>query len=90
MYCTYYRALSQGGCGSKFVSESLITAVNIKLLNFWTPKMCTVVTLEFIQGCFFLRQICPKDADGMANSVDDGQTSSRSSLDLAKACLSKH
>ena len=60
-----------------FVQKSM--KVNtIKVLNFRTPKMLTKnqIRLKFKQKFLmsFHREICPKDADGMTNSVDPDQT----------------
>ena len=54
--------------------------ITVKVLNFRTPKMFAVITLKFKQKTFFHREICPKGADGIANSVDPDQTVHRGAI----------
>ena len=64
-----------------------------KILKFWIPKKLDVITLKS-ESCGFTTVICPKDADGMANSVDPDQTaplgavwSGSTLFDLGLHCL---
>ena len=49
------------------------TESTVKLLNIRTPKKFAVITLKFEQDGF-RRVMHPKDAAGIANSVDPDQT----------------
>ena len=44
----------------------------VKILKFRIPEKFAVITLKFEQGGSTI--MCPKGADGMANSVDPDQT----------------
>ena len=46
----------------------------INFLNIQTPKKFVVITLKVEQDGFSLRVMHPKDAEGIANSVDPDQT----------------
>ena len=66
----------------------------IKILKFQTPEKFAAITLNFEQcGFITYRVMHPKDADGIANSVDPDQTAplgavwSGSAL-FAQSCLS--
>ena len=45
----------------------------VNFLNIQTPKKFVVITLKF-ELWLYNRVMSPSDADGMANSVDPGQT----------------
>ena len=57
----------------KFSSKYYKPIYTVKLLKILTPKKIAVVTLKLNKGAL-LRVIRPKDADGIANSVDPDQT----------------
>ena len=46
----------------------------VKYLNIRTPKKFAVITLKFKKDGFTERVMHPKDAAGIANSVDPDQT----------------
>ena len=46
----------------------------VKLLKILTPEIFAVIILKFEQGVFTVRVMRPKDAEGIANSVDPDQT----------------
>ena len=48
--------------------------LTVKLLNFGTQKNFAVIYLQFKHGGQTLKVFRPKDADGIANSEDPGQT----------------
>ena len=52
--------------------------ITIKILKNWTPDKIAVIILKF-------EQMCLKDVDDMANSVDPDQTQEQS--DLGLLCL---
>ena len=54
--------------------------VTVKFLNVLTPKKFAIITLKFEQDGFTKRVMHPKDAAGIANSVDSDHTAPRSSL----------
>ena len=47
--------------------------ITVNFLNIRTPKKIDVITLKF-ELCGSTIELCPNDADGMANSVDPDQT----------------
>ena len=52
-------------------------ALTVNFLNIRTPKKFVLITLKFeLCGSTieYHRVMCPKDAEGMANSVDPDQT----------------
>ena len=56
--------------------EHLLTKVNqdtVKVLNFWTPKIF-LKPLKILKNWPYIREMPPKDADGIANSEDSDQT----------------
>ena len=63
-------------CGSRPCDA----AVTVKIR---TSEKIAVITLKFAQCGVAIRVICPKDADGMANSVDPDQEQ----FDLGLHCL---
>ena len=50
------------------------TAITVNFLNIRTPKTFAVITLNVEQYGFSLEYMHPKDAEGIANSVDLDQT----------------
>ena len=56
----------------------------VKLLKIRTPQKIAVITLKLETKWLFRRVMCPKSADGMANSVDPDQTAPL----FAQTCLS--
>ena len=59
--------------------------ITVKILTIQTSERIAVITLKFEQGTV----MHPKDAEGIANSVDPDQTASRSAL-FAQTCLSEN
>ena len=70
------------------------TTPTVKILNIGTPETFAVISLKFEQRGFTI-ETCPKDIDGIANSVDPDQTAplgavwSGSAL-FAQTCLSEN
>ena len=52
-------------------SQDILTPKNIQMIN-----TCIAITILKFEQCGFIiaRVMCPKDADGMVNSVDPDQT----------------
>ena len=55
------------------ISSEETCTLQIKVLNFQTPKMFAKILLKQTK-MFFHRELYPKGANGMANSVDPDQT----------------
>ena len=49
---------------------------NVKILKFGTPQTIAITVLEIAKVGCNIALMHPKDADGMANSVDPDQTAS--------------
>ena len=52
----------------------LIQTITVKILNIGTPKTITMICPKMEQVWLNNAAMCPKDADGMANSVEPDQT----------------
>ena len=48
----------------------------VKILKFGTPQTIAIIVLKNRKVCGNIALMLPKDADGMANSVDPDQTAS--------------
>ena len=59
----------------------------VVILKIRTPRNCNHPKIEIV--LFYYTVIGPKDADGMANSVDPDQTAPLRAL-FAQACLSEN
>ena len=69
-----HRPLSSSSGNSKEIQIEAVRYSTVKVFNFRTPKMFTVITLKFKQSSLSLEKKCPIDADGMTNRVDPDQT----------------
>ena len=59
----------------------------VKILKHSDIRKFAVIILKVEQGGFFLRVMCPKDAEGIANSVDSDKTDPQEQSDLGMHCL---
>ena len=54
----------------------LVYGITVKILKFGTPQTITIIVLKNRKVWCNIALMHPKDADGMANSVDPDQTAS--------------
>ena len=58
----------------------------LKIQTIWTSKKIAVIILKLEQWSFYHTQMCPKDKDGMANSLDMADSVDHDQTDQGVLC----
>ena len=74
MHCPIREPQSLVMCLQK--NEDHLNIIIVKIIRNQTLKIVNVIALKWKKLFFFCPVICPKDADGIANSEDPDQTAS--------------